>query len=50
MLPSLSHGLVSNIYYTPKVQKILYTDELVKVLSYLTRKKTIYPNDMRKLT
>lgn len=50
MLPSFLNELGNNIYYTPKIQKIPYSDELVKYMAYLSRKKLIQPKDMRQFT
>jgi len=38
------------MYYTPKIQKIMYSDELVKYMAFLSRKRTVQAKDMRDLT
>ena len=51
MLPPLKNGLNTNIFYTPKIQKIMFSsDELVKYLAYLSRKKYVDAKDMRQMT
>ncbi len=50
MLPSFLNELGNNIFYTPKIQKVLYSDELVRYMAFLSRKKTVDSKDMRKLT
>ena len=45
----LKHSLMSNIYYTPKLQKLPFTPSLTEYISYLNRKDKIKVNDMRSL-
>ena len=47
MYPSFMNELANNIFYTPKIQKITYSDQLVRYMAFLSRKKLIKPNDMR---
>jgi hypothetical protein len=46
----LFNGLSTKIYYTPKLQKIAFTEELHKYIRYLNRKDKIKVDDMRSLT
>jgi hypothetical protein len=50
MLPTFGKQLSSKIYFTPKIQKQVFTDELLKYLAYLQRKTTVTTKDMRQLT
>ena len=50
LLTPLSNSLVGKIYYTPKIQKVMYTDELAKYMAFLSRKNKIDSSDMKKLT
>lgn len=50
-LPSaVINGLTSQIYYTPKVQRMPFTVELARYLRFLQRKETVSVADLRKLT
>ena len=42
--------ITSGIYYTPKLQRIPFSEELGKYLRYLNRKDKITNVDLRKLT
>jgi hypothetical protein len=46
----LRYGLTNKIYYTPKIQRFAYTDELAKYIRFLNRKDTLRPIDMRAFT
>jgi hypothetical protein len=46
----LFNGLSSKIYYTPKLQKFGFTEELDKYLRFLNRKDKIKVGDLRSLT
>lgn len=50
MLPGMLNQLGNPYLYTPKIQKIRFTDELAKYLAFLTRKQTVFPKDLRQLT
>jgi hypothetical protein len=45
----LQNALGSKIYYTPKLQKIPFTEELAKYLRYLDRKDRLRKEDLRSL-
>lgn len=46
----LSNCLNHQIYYTPKVQRLQYTEELEKYIRFLNRKDKIKAHDLRSLT
>lgn len=46
----LRNGLTNKIYYTPKIQRFMYTEELAKFIRFLNRKDTLCPTDMRAFT
>ena len=50
LFPSLLNELANNMFFTPKIQKIMYSDELVKYMAFLARKRTVVPQDMRQFT
>jgi len=47
---NLYNVFCSKVYFTPKLQKFVYTDELAKYVRYLTRKDKITNTDLRSLT
>lgn len=47
---SLFNTLSNKIYYTPKLQKFSYTEELDKYIRFLNRKDKLKATDMRSLT
>ena len=46
----LRNGLTNKIYYTPKIQRFAYTEELAKYIRFLNRKDTLSATDMRAFT
>ena len=45
----LQNALGSKIYYTPKLQKIGFSEELAKYLRYIDRKDRIREEDMKSM-
>lgn len=45
----LRNALANKIYFTPKLQKIPFTQELAKFVRYIDRKDKINVSDMRSL-
>jgi len=46
----LFNALSTKIYYTPKLQRFTYTEELDKYIRFLNRKDKLKVADMRSLT
>jgi hypothetical protein len=47
---SLNQAFGSKIYYTPKLQKLAFTEELAKYLRFINRKDKITDADLHSLT
>lgn len=46
---NLQDAITSKLFFTPKLQKMPFTDELAKYLRYISRKDKIKVEDMRSL-